>query len=85
MIRPFGREAIPVSVLHVLARSGVVASIAADRKHRSADTASLHLKVPVAEWGLLDFKALDAIAARGYESSRDAVLRWWASQRAGGP
>ncbi len=83
LIRPFGREAIPVSVLHVLARSGVVASIAADRKHRTAEHASLYLKVPVAEWGLLDFKAFEAIAARGYESTRDAVVRWWTSQRAG--
>jgi predicted acylesterase/phospholipase RssA len=83
LIRPFAREAIPVSVLHVLARSGVVASIVAGRQLRIADTASLYLKVPVAEWGLLDFKALEAIAARGYESSREAVVGWWASQRAG--
>jgi NTE family protein/lysophospholipid hydrolase len=83
LVNPFGRKAIPVSVLHVLARSGVVASIVADREHRSADSASLYLKVPVAEWGLLDFKAHDAIADRGYQSSRDAIVRWWGSQRAG--
>jgi hypothetical protein len=27
----------------------------------------------VAEWRLLDFDALEAIATRGYESSRDVV------------
>jgi hypothetical protein len=31
--------------------------------------------------GPLDFGALEAIAARGYESSRDAVERWWTSFR----
>ena len=80
-INPFAREAIPVSVLQILARSSVVASIVTDRERRTSETASLYLKIPVAEWGLLDFDALDAITERGYEASRDEVLRWWALQR----
>jgi hypothetical protein len=39
--------------------------------------------MPVDEWGLLDFEALDAIAERGYEASTAPIREWWDSRRAG--
>ena len=77
----WGQHDLP-TVLHVLTRSAVVASIASDRERRAAEVASLHLRIPVDEWGLLEFESLDSIARRGYEASRARIADWWAKQGA---
>jgi len=64
-----------------LMRTVVDASLMRQRERRTAETASLYLKMPVDDWGLLDFKQLDAIAARGYEASAERIREWWTGRQ----
>ncbi len=68
-------ERIPVpGILSVLGRTTEVGSIAAlNRTKRQAD---LYLHLPLDQWGLLEFKALDAIAERGYQLSIEPLRSW---------
>jgi predicted acylesterase/phospholipase RssA len=68
--------------MSLLTRSSVVASVYWARERRTADAASLYLRIPVADFRLLDFERVDEIAQRGYASSRDAVHAWWEQRRA---
>jgi lysophospholipid hydrolase len=61
----------------VLMRSVLVASLAKERERQAALAASLYLKMPVDEFGLLDFEKLDPIALRGYEASLEPIRTWW--------
>jgi NTE family protein/lysophospholipid hydrolase len=61
----------------VLMRSVLVASLAKERERRAAQGASLYLRVPVEEWGLLEFERLQSISQRGYEACLEPVKRWW--------
>jgi len=79
-IRPFGKRTELPSIAYLLARSSVVASMMAARERQSAATASLYLRVPVADLKLLDFERIDEIAARGYDSTHKAIREWWANQ-----
>lgn len=76
-LRPFGQRLDLPYISSVLMRSALVGSIVGDRERRAAETASLYLKLPVADWGLLEFDKLDAIALRGYEVSVEPVREWW--------
>jgi predicted acylesterase/phospholipase RssA len=62
-------------ILNVLTRSTVVASAAA--KQVSAGDGGLYLRLPLDEWGMFDFASVEAIAERGYETSRDSIRDWW--------
>jgi len=48
---------------------------------RAAESASLYLKMPVDEWGLLEFEKLDAIAERGYSAAAEPLRAWWTTQQ----
>jgi predicted acylesterase/phospholipase RssA/CRP-like cAMP-binding protein len=83
-LRPRGsRSAVP-NIMSLLTRSSVVASVYWARERRAADAASLYLRIPVADFRLLDFERVDEIAQRGYEAARDPVRAWWERQQASG-
>lgn len=69
------RSGIP-SIMSLLTRSALVASVYWNRERRTADTASLYLRIPMADLRLLAFDRIDEIVARGYEAARDAVSAW---------
>jgi len=72
------------SISSVLMRSVVVASLVREREREgSPDRPDLHLKLPVDEWGLLDFDRLEPIAKRGYEASTEPLRRWWKAEARG--
>jgi len=62
--------------MSLLTRSALVASVYWNRERRAADTASLYLRIPMADLRLLAFDRIDEIVARGYEAARDAVSAW---------
>jgi predicted acylesterase/phospholipase RssA len=68
--------------MSLLTRSSVVASVYWARERRTADAASLYLRIPVTDFRLLDFERVDEIAQRGYEASRDQVRAWWQREQA---
>lgn len=79
-LRPFGSPLDVPYISSVLMRSVVVGSLVRERERRAAEMASLYFKMPVDDWGLLEFEKLEAIAARGYETSQGPI-RAWASER----
>jgi predicted acylesterase/phospholipase RssA/CRP-like cAMP-binding protein len=81
-LRPWGSKSAVPSIMSLLTRSSVVASVYWARERRAADAASLYLRIPVTDFRLLDFERVDEIAQRGYEASRDQVRVWWERQRA---
>jgi NTE family protein/lysophospholipid hydrolase len=83
-LRPFGPRVDLPYISSVLMRSALVASVVSDRERRAAESASLYLKMPVGEWGLLEFERLDAIAERGYSAAAEPVRAWWAKRPGGG-
>jgi predicted acylesterase/phospholipase RssA/CRP-like cAMP-binding protein len=68
------------SIMSLLTRSALVASVYWTRERRAAEAASLYLRIPMADLRLLAFDRIDEIVARGYEATRDAI-RAWASAR----
>lgn len=83
-LRPFGPRIDLPYISSVLMRSALVASVVSDRERQAAKSASLYLKMPVDEWGLLEFEKLEAIADRGYSAAAEPVRAWWAAQQASG-
>ena len=81
-INPFGSALDVPYMSSVLMRSVVVGSLLDQRERRGADLASLYLKMPVEEWGLLEFDKVDPVVARGYEASADSIRTWWSEQKA---
>jgi predicted acylesterase/phospholipase RssA/CRP-like cAMP-binding protein len=75
-LNPFASSIDAPYISNVLMRSAVVASVVKERARESAEDASLYLKLPIEEWSLLEFEKLEAIAARGYEASREPVREW---------
>ncbi len=67
----------PPTIMSVLTRSSFVASVYWTRERRTAEQASLYLRIPVADLRLLAFERIDAIASRGYEATREAIRNWW--------
>jgi predicted acylesterase/phospholipase RssA len=76
-LNPFTRAAPPPYILNVLTRSSLIASIIAEREKHARAAASLYLKIPAEDVKLLAFDAIEEIADRGYEATRDAVASWW--------
>jgi predicted acylesterase/phospholipase RssA len=76
-LNPFARAAPPPYILNVLTRSSLIASIIAEREKHARAAASLYLKIPAEDVKLLAFDAIEEIADRGYEATRDAVASWW--------
>ncbi len=65
------------TIMSLLARSSLVASTYWARERGTAELASLFLRVPAADFRLLDFDRIDELAELGYQSTRDAVQAWW--------
>jgi predicted acylesterase/phospholipase RssA len=76
-LNPFTRAAPPPYILNLLTRSSLIASIIAEREKHARSAASLYLKIPAEDVKLLAFDAIEEIADRGYEATRDAVASWW--------
>jgi predicted acylesterase/phospholipase RssA/CRP-like cAMP-binding protein len=76
-LSPFTQAPPPPYILNVLTRSSLVASIIAEREKQARAAASLYLKIPAEDVKLLAFDAIEEIADRGYEATRDAVASWW--------
>jgi predicted acylesterase/phospholipase RssA len=76
-LNPFERAAPPPYILNVLTRSSLIASIISEREKHARAAASLYLKIPAEDVKLLAFDAIDEIALRGYETTREAVAAWW--------
>lgn len=77
-----GRGELP-SIMSLLTRSALVASVYWSRERRSADAASLYLRIPMADLRLLDFDRIDEIVERGYAAAR-AAIRDWSERKAPG-
>jgi predicted acylesterase/phospholipase RssA len=74
-----GRARAP-TIMSVLTRSSFVASVYWARERRTAELASLYLRVPVADMRLLAFERIDDIAVRGYEATAQPIQEWWTAR-----
>jgi predicted acylesterase/phospholipase RssA/CRP-like cAMP-binding protein len=81
-IGAFPRRDVLPGIMTLLARSSVVASAYWTRERRTAQAASLYLRIPVADLRLMAFDRVDEIAQRGYEWTREKVRLWWGGQKA---
>jgi len=79
-IHPRAPRAEVPTIMTLLTRSSLVASIHSARERRAAEAASLYLRVPVADLRLLAFERIDEIAARGYEATHERIRTWWAER-----
>jgi predicted acylesterase/phospholipase RssA/CRP-like cAMP-binding protein len=82
-IHPGAARSEMPSIMSLLTRSALVASVYWTRERRAAEAASLYLRIPMADLRLLAFDRIDEIVARGYGATRDAI-RAWSSARASG-
>ncbi len=69
------RTEVP-SIMSLLTRSALVASVYWSRERHAAEAASLYLRIPMADLRLLAFERIDEIVARGYEAARGAINAW---------
>jgi predicted acylesterase/phospholipase RssA len=75
-IHPGAARSEMPSIMSLLTRSALVASVYWTRERRAAEAASLYLRIPMADLRLLAFDRIDEIVARGYEATRDAIRAW---------
>jgi predicted acylesterase/phospholipase RssA len=75
------RDGLP-GIMTLLARSSVVASVYWTRERKTAQAASLYLRIPVADLRLMAFDRVDDIEQRGYDWTREKVRLWWGGQKA---
>jgi predicted acylesterase/phospholipase RssA/CRP-like cAMP-binding protein len=64
------------SIMSLLTRSALVASVYWTRERRAVEAASLYLRIPMADLRLLAFERIDEIVARGYAAAREAIGAW---------
>lgn len=81
-INPFSRPLDVPYISNVLMRSVVVGSLVRERERQASELAGLYVKMPVADWGLLDFGAVEEIAERGYQACAERVRKWWSERAA---
>jgi len=70
------------SIMSLLTRSALVASVYWARERRLTQAASLYLRIPLADLRLLAFDRIDEIVARGYEAARDPIHAWYRAHQA---
>lgn len=75
-IHPGGARSEVPSIMSLLTRSALVASVYWARERRTAEAASLYLRIPMADLRLLAFERIDEIVTRGYEAARSAIRSW---------
>ena len=76
-LNPFARAPPPPYILNLLTRSSLIASIIAEREKHARNAASLYLKIPAGGVKPLEFDAIEEIADRGYDATRDVIASWW--------
>jgi predicted acylesterase/phospholipase RssA/CRP-like cAMP-binding protein len=64
------------SIMSLLTRSALAASVYWGRERRLTRAASLYLRIPLADLRLLAFDRIDEIVARGYQAARERVMDW---------
>jgi len=79
-LRPAPARSEVPSIMSLLTRSALVASVYWTRERHAAEAASLYLRIPMADLRLLAFDRIDEIAERGYAAARDAVRAWAAAR-----
>ncbi len=65
------------TIMSLLTRSSLVASVYWARERRLMEAASLYMRIPLADLRLLAFERIDEIVARGYQAARDPVHAWY--------
>ncbi|MGA8049879.1 MAG: hypothetical protein WCA09_06850, partial [Burkholderiales bacterium] len=65
------------SIMSLLTRSALVASVYWARERRLTEAASLYLRIPLADLRLLAFERIDEIVKRGYDAARDPIQAWY--------
>jgi predicted acylesterase/phospholipase RssA/CRP-like cAMP-binding protein len=84
-IHPGAARSEMPSIMSLLTRSALVASVYWTRERRAAEAASLYLRIPMADLRLLAFDRIDEIVARGYEATRGAIAAWSSGRSSGAP
>jgi predicted acylesterase/phospholipase RssA/CRP-like cAMP-binding protein len=64
------------SIMSLLTRSALAASVYWGRERQLTRAASLYLRIPLADLRLLAFERIDEIVARGYQAARERVTDW---------
>lgn len=80
-LSPFSERIPAPSILSVLGRSAVVGSILGQRQRLGHAEGELYLPLPVGEFSLLEFKAIDRIVAAGREAASEPLAAWLESIR----
>ena len=65
------------SIMSLLTRSALVASVYWARERRLTEAASLYLRIPLADLRLLAFERIDEIVKRGYDAARGPIQAWY--------
>jgi len=65
------------SIMSLLTRSALVASVYWARERRLTEAASLYLRISLADLRLLAFERIDEIVKRGYDAARDPIQAWY--------
>jgi len=73
-LNPFSQRIPAPGILSVLSRAREVSSVATLKRTRAM--ADLYLQLPLEQWKLLEFGAMDAIAERGYELALEPLRTW---------
>ncbi len=76
------RRRVP-TIVDVLLRTVVAASVHLRRRDRAGRPEDLVLEPDLGAWALLDFGAKDAIAEAGYQAMREPLAAWWADREDG--
>jgi hypothetical protein len=79
-LNPFSKRLRGPGILDVWLRSTEVGSVAA--RNQTKPLANLYLELPIDEFGLMEFGALDPLVIRGYESSIERLRSWYEGWRA---
>jgi predicted acylesterase/phospholipase RssA len=73
-VNPFKKAIRVPTIMTVMSRVAVVNSLF--RKETAMKQADFLVDVPVDEYGLLDFEALDEMADAGYRHARERIQAW---------
>lgn len=73
-LNPFSEKLLGPGIVDVWLRSMEVGSVAA--RNRTKPLADLYLELPINDFGLMEFGALDPLVTRGYEASIERLRAW---------
>ena len=78
-LNPFSKKFQGPGILDVWLRSMEVGSVAA--RNQAKPLADLYLELPIDDFGLMEFGALDPLVTRGYEASIERLRSWYESRK----